>query len=1032
MLKRCTAFILLLAMLACSLPAQALGLSKAELYASAQAELTKYLEGESSMSIGQIGEIFEELSAYKMSASFTNYVHVLQNVEEERYGQIGVLISRIRRDDAFCASLSDAGYATVDELESYARGRQAEAEGDATLAISYYDQCASLLDSMVRIARLEDALLSDQYQQALTWYEAGTPEGYEKAFELFTGLAQIGYNDSADRAAEAEAQLRAMATPEPTAVPTPEPTAVPTLEPTAVPTPEPTAVPTPEPTAVPTPEPTAVPTPEPTAVPTPEPTAVPTPESTAVPTPEPTAVPTPEPTVIPTPEPTAVPTPEPTAIPTPAPTAPASCDASGRAAFVGTWIPEAAIYNGDRYTFEELDAADFSMQLTLREDGSAIASDATESSPGFWINQDGIVTIGDYVDENESPVPTYLNYSLTINTTGELETDFGEGNIIVFTRSGAAEPATALGEKQVGDYTIIPYSDGTCEITKYAKSFLTTELTVPSVLDGYAVQRIGDGAFSYGSYSAVLLPEGVILIGDNAFKGCYTLTSVSLPQSLLTIGNSAFHSCSDLTSIEIPDNVISIGSSAFYNCSDLASVRLPQGLTTIESSAFGFCYSLTGIDLPGSVTLIREYAFDCSGLTGIVIPEGVTTMEAHAFSWCADLTSVSIPESVTDIADNAFIGSSHVTLSVTPGSYAEQYAAEQGIPCAAGSAAAVEAVDQSGREAFIGSWISSGFYIFSDFCSSSVQVTLNEDGSASITDEDVRMSGSWGCQDGIATFLSDDSADAVSFAMTMDGPDMLWLDSNQGALLLFVRGEAELVVPTGETQDGDFTIMTYSDGTCEITGYARTFYSDPLVIPDMLGGHIVKAIGDSAFLYGSFPSAIIPEGVTYIGDRAFSGCNKLTSITLPSTLRTIGESAFNSCSALPAVVIPDHVTSIGKSAFYFCGGLSSVNIPDGITVIAESTFNSCYALTDITIPGSVTRIGDSAFSFSGLTSIVIPDSVTAIERFAFGSCPLTSAVIPASVTEMAPSVFPYDLTLTVTPGSYAEQYARDNYYNYTY
>ena len=182
----------------------------------------------------------------------------------------------------------------------------------------------------------------------------------------------------------------------------------------------------------------------------------------------------------------------------------------------------------------------------------------------------------------------------------------------------------------------------------------------------------------------------------------------------------------------------------------------------------------------------------------------------------------------------------------------------------------------------------------------------------------------------------------------------------------------------------------------------------------------------------------IPDGVTSIGEQAFSCCTSLTSVTIPNGVTSIGENAFNGCTSLTSVTLPNSVTSIGKSAFSGCTSLTSVTLPNSVTSIGDGAFASCTSLTGIwvtegnshyssdasgvlfskdkttlvqcpgafsgsyAIPDSVTSIGEYAFAgCASLTSVTIPDGVTSIGWSAFFNCKsLTSVTIPDSVTSI--------------------------------
>lgn len=78
----------------------------------------------------------------------------------------------------------------------------------------------------------------------------------------------------------------------------------------------------------------------------------------------------------------------------------------------------------------------------------------------------------------------------------------------------------------------------------------------------------------------------------------------------------------------------------------------------------------------------------------------------------------------------------------------------------------------------------------------------------------------------------------------------------------------------------------------------------------------------------------IPQGISAIGDFAFSSCYSLTSVSIPDSVVSLGDSAFAHCS-LTTLFIPDSVTSIGKNAFYGC--------PDFTLSLPRNSYAAEYA-----------------------------------------------------------------------------------------
>ena len=266
----------------------------------------------------------------------------------------------------------------------------------------------------------------------------------------------------------------------------------------------------------------------------------------------------------------------------------------------------------------------------------------------------------------------------------------------------------------------------------------------------------------------------------------------------------------------------------------------------------------------------------------------------------------------------------------------------------------------------------------------------------------------------------------------------------------------------------------YNNGTELAVTSSSSGYSGVVNIPEevtyMSRTRKVTSIGDDAFnSCHNLTSVTIPNSVTSIGDYAFIGCYGLTSVhitdiaawckisfgsnplgcahhlfingeeikdlVIPNSVTSIGDRAFSGCSGLTSVTIPNSVTIIGNSAFYDCSGLTSVTIPNSVTSIGDYAFHHCSGLTSVTIPNSVTSIGVYAFEYcSGLTSVTIGNSVTSIGKDAFRYCNSLASVIskmknPCNIDEYCfPQDVFYNVTLYVPEGT-TDKYKSTDYWS---
>lgn len=138
--------------------------------------------------------------------------------------------------------------------------------------------------------------------------------------------------------------------------------------------------------------------------------------------------------------------------------------------------------------------------------------------------------------------------------------------------------------------------------------------------------------------------------------------------------------------VVIPDSVdgkpvTSISPSAFSGNQTVKSVNFPKTLVNIRYCAF-YNSSLSGeVTLPPSVRIIHDSAFStCKNLTIVVVNNGCTHLGYRAFGNCTALESIVLPETVREIGREAFINCKKLTILGKEGSYAEEYAKNNGIP----------------------------------------------------------------------------------------------------------------------------------------------------------------------------------------------------------------------------------------------------------------------------------------------------------------------------------------------------------------
>ncbi len=155
-----------------------------------------------------------------------------------------------------------------------------------------------------------------------------------------------------------------------------------------------------------------------------------------------------------------------------------------------------------------------------------------------------------------------------------------------------------------------------------------------------------------GVATNVVIPSDVLMIGENVFSGCTTITSVSIPDSLIEIGEKAFYQCENLRNIELPRTLNIIGPEAFSR-SGLESVDIPSSVSIVSVGAFSYCNNLKSVNI-GANTIDLSAFRKCENLSSVVFLSSVQEIYYLAFAFCTSLKKIVLPESIVSFNHTAF------------------------------------------------------------------------------------------------------------------------------------------------------------------------------------------------------------------------------------------------------------------------------------------------------------------------------------------------------------------------------------------
>lgn len=141
----------------------------------------------------------------------------------------------------------------------------------------------------------------------------------------------------------------------------------------------------------------------------------------------------------------------------------------------------------------------------------------------------------------------------------------------------------------------------------------------------------------------------------------------------------------------------------------------------------------------------------------------------------------------------------------------------------------------------------------------------------------------------------------------------------------------------------------------------ESFYKQNYLEKINLNNRLIS-IYNSAFMFCKKLKAVnIPKSVDYIGSSAFSNCNNLSKITFADNKnRRIAGHAFSN-TGITTLAVP---RVSGASVFSGCEKLTSITIKSDVTTITNEEFKNCKNLKSVTVPKTVKKIGAYALGYN--------------------------------------------------------------------
>ena len=452
-------------------------------------------------------------------------------------------------------------------------------------------------------------------------------------------------------------------------------------------------------------------------------------------------------------------------------------------------------------------------------------------------------------------------------------------------------------------------------------------------------------------------------IGSEVNQDCKDITSITLPETIEKIGSGVFKGA-QITELVIPKSVRDISHTAWVVLPTIPEFKVHSENPSFESDEKGVLYTKNRVELR---TVPSNIMTKVAGDT-YTIDSHVTSITVGAFAKAPDLKKIKLPAGLDKVEDI-------------------------GWPSIAGTPTLEAFVMDAGNAKFE---VVDGV-LFSKGPKRLLLYPQGKSGATYTVPEGVEEITSYGIAGNpylTSIDLKDVTKVKISALVNLPKLKTITIPKNlkkkgleEGAFEGCSSLEAYKVADGNTDFSADNGVLFSKD--------KDILYFYPIAKPDATYNipPTVKVIGEKAFQGASkLTSLVIPTSVEEIKSQAFRQNYKLASVKFcePSNLRKLANYSFWTCSSLKEVTLPSSITNIGK-AFLACDSLETINVPANakLTTIEEDAFKSNQNLKHFNFLGEcpLTTIEKNAFAnLKQLTTFKMPKTVTDIQLNAFSGC----------------------------------------------